>query len=99
MEERAAYVARICCRFHVGLERRLDLFLHELFKVDVLGKERVRLDRLCARDAEPLLRVAREEARQERARVGRDLVAEAERVGQDLHASAHACQPVLAGRT
>ncbi|PAK71565.1 hypothetical protein B8W95_13835, partial [Staphylococcus pasteuri] len=61
-EKRGAHVARICCRFHVGLERRLDLFLHELFKVDVLGKERVRLDRLGAGDSQPLLRVAGQEA-------------------------------------
>lgn len=86
MEERAAYVARICCRFHVGLERRLDLFLHELFKVDVLGKERVRLDRLGASDSQPLLRVAGQEAGEERAGVGRNLVAKPERVGQDLFA-------------
>ena len=78
------HVARVGGALDAGLERRLDLLLHELLEVDVLGKEGVCPDRLGARDAQALLRVAREQAREERARVGRDFVAEAQRVGEDL---------------
>lgn len=50
----------------------------------MLRKERVRLDRFGASDAEALLRVAREQTGEERPGVGRDLVAEPQRIGQDL---------------
>jgi hypothetical protein len=80
------YVARISSALHARLEWRLDLLLHKQLKVDVLGKEWVLLDRLCAGDAESEGRVAREEAGQERARVRCDLVGELERVREDLRA-------------
>lgn len=79
-------VARISSALHARLEWRLDLLLHKQLKVDVLGKEWVLLDRLCAGDAESEGRVAREEAGQERARVRCDLVGEFERVREDLRA-------------
>lgn len=83
-EREGTHVARVGGALDARLERRLYLLLHELLEVDVLGKKRVRLDRLGTGDAQSLLRVAGEEASQERASVGGDLVAESQRVGQDL---------------
>jgi hypothetical protein len=65
---------------HARLERRLDLLLHERAKVDVLGEERVRLDRLGALPAQSLRGVARDEPGEDRARLVGEVLRERERV-------------------
>lgn len=69
---------------NAGLERRLDLLLEELLKVDMLPKERVPLNLVCAIHAQSASRVAREETGEYAACVGADLRAKDERILQDF---------------
>ena len=66
------------------LERRLNLLLEQLVEIDVFRKEGISLDLFRAVDTKPLCWVARKQASEDAARLRAYVVAEDERVLQDL---------------